>query len=147
MKAKDLSILQELREDARRSLTTIGKETDVPLSTVFKRVENLEKGLIKRYVSLVDFHLMGFGVKISLVFKSKDRDALKKFLLDHPNVNSVYRTSQDFDFFVETVFPNMLGFENFMEAVNDLVSDKKVFHIIEEFRKEDFNFLKDEKSK
>lgn len=144
MKAKDLKILQELRNDSRRSLTEIGTVTNVPLSTVFKKVDKLEKGLIKKYVSLIDFSFIGFSIRISLVLKSKDRESLRKFLLEHPNVNSVYRTSQDFDFFVETVFPDMLGFEGFMEELNSLVSDKKIFHVIEELRKEDFNFLKDE---
>lgn len=147
MKAKDLKILQELRDDSRRSLTEIGTITDVPSSTVFKKVDRLERELIKKYVSLIDFNLIGFGIRISLVLKSKNRESLKEFLIEHPNVNSVYRTSQDFDFFVETIFPNMLEFEGFMDELNSLVSDKKIFHVIEEFRKEDFNFLKDEHAK
>lgn len=147
MKAKDLKILQALRINSRRSLTEIGTVTDVPLSTVFKRINKLEKGLIKKYVSLVDFSLIGFSIRISLVLKSKDRESLKRFLLESPNVNSVYRTSQDFDFFVETVFPDMLGFESFMEELNGMVSDKKVFHVIEDLRKEDFRFLKDEQAR
>jgi DNA-binding Lrp family transcriptional regulator len=147
MKAKDLKILQELRNNSRRSLTEIGTVTNVPLSTVFKKVDKLEKGLIKKYVSLIDFSFIGFSIRVSLVLKSKDRESLRKFLLEHPNVNSVYRTSQDFDFFVETIFPDMLGLEGFMEELNGMVSDKKIFHVIEEIRKEDFNFLKDEQVK
>lgn len=147
MKAKELKILRELRKNSRQNLTEIGFLTNIPLSTVFKKVDRLEKNLIKRYVSLVNFGMLGFSIRISLVLKPKDRESLKSFLLGHPNVNSLYRTSQDFDFFVETVFPSMLEFENFMEELNDLVSDKKVFHIVEDLRMEDFIFGEDEQTK
>lgn len=146
MQVKELNILQELRTNARNSLTEISHTTNIPLSTVFKKVEKLEKDLIQKYVSLVNFNLLGFGVRISLVLKSKERGPLKKFLSEHPNVNSLYRISQGFDFFVETVFPSMLEFENFMEELDSLVFDKKVFHVIEDLRTEDFMFVKDEQS-
>lgn len=144
MKANELRILQELRNDSRRSLTEIGNSVDVPLSSVFKKVNRLEKNVIKKYVSLVNFDLLGFSIRINLVLKSKDREALKEFLLEHPNVNSLYRIGQGFDFLVEAVFPNMLEFENFTEELNNLVSDKRVFHIIEDLRVEDFIVFEDE---
>jgi len=146
MNSKELRILQELRKNARRSLTEISYITDIPLSSVFKKVHKLEKGLIKRYISFVDFASLGFSIRINLVLKSKEREPLRKFLLDHPNVNSLYRISQNFDFLVETIFPNMLEFENFLEEINDFVSEKKVFHIVEDFRREDF-MLEDEQVK
>lgn len=147
MKHKDLKILQELRKNSRQSITNIGSLTGIPLSSTFKKVNRIEKSFIKKYVSIVDFDLLGFGIRISLVLKSKNREELKNFLIEHPNVNSLYRISQDFDFFVETVFPNMLTFENFIEDLNNLVSDKKVFHIIENLRTEDFVFVENEQPK
>lgn len=147
MKQEDFIILDELRKNSRRSLTEIGNLTNVTLSSVFKKVEKMEKKLIKKYVSLLSFENAGFSIRISMALKSKDRESLKKFLLEHPNVNSVYRTSQGYDFFVETVFPNMLSFENFMEQVSSVTSDKKIFHIIEDLRLEDFNLVQDGSSK
>lgn len=138
MKADEWIILQELRKDARRSLTEISHATDIPLSSVFKKVNKLEKNLIKKYVALVDFTLLGFSIRANLVLKSKQRENLRKFLSEHPNVNSLYRISQGFDFLVETIFPSMLGLENFLEEIDNLVSDKKIFHVIEDIRKEDF---------
>ena len=144
MKNKELKILQKLRENARNSLTGIGYTTNIPLSTVFKKVIKLEKDIIKKYVSLINFDLIGFSIKINLVLKSKDREILKKFLLEHPSINSLYRISQDFDFFVETVFPNMLAFENFVEELDSLITNKKVFYIIEDLRREDFKLIEND---
>lgn len=144
MKPQELRILQELRKNSRRSLTDISDKTSIPLSTVFKKVDKFEKDLVRRYVSLIDFNMLGWSIRINLVLKSKDRESLKKFLSEHKNVNSLCRISQGFDFFVETVFPSMLEFENFMEELNDKVSDKKIFHIIEDLRKEDFVLIEDE---
>ena len=147
MKQKDLKILQELRRNSRQSITNIGNLAGVPLSSTFKKVNRIEKSFIRKYVSIVDFDRLGFSVRISLVLKSKNRDELKNFLVGHPNVNSLYRISQDFDFFVETVFPNMLAFENFIEELNNFVSEKKAFHIINDLRTEDFVFVENEQLK
>lgn len=146
MKKGELKILQALRENSRRSLTDISNLTRVPLSSVFKKVHKFEESLVKKYTSLVNFNLLGFAIRVDLILKSKNRDQLKKFLVEHPNVNSLYRVSQGFDFFVETVFPSMLEFEDFVEELNVLVVDKQVFHIIEDLRREDFS-LKNEQVK
>lgn len=144
MKPDEWIILQELRKDARRSLTEISYATDIPLSSVFKKVNKLEKNLIRKYVTLVDFIPLGFSIRVNLVLKSKQRENLRKFLSEHPNVNSLYRISQGFDFLVETIFPSMLGLENFLEEIDNLVSDKKIFHVIEDIRMEDFIPLENE---
>lgn len=146
MKKGELKILQALRENSRRSLTDISNLTRVPLSSVFKKVRKFEEDLIKKYTSLVNFNLLGFAIRVNLILKSKNKDQLKKFLVEHPNVNSLYRVSQGFDFFVETVFPSMLEFEDFVEELNAFVVDKQVFHIIEDLRREDFS-LKNEQVK
>lgn len=146
MKKGELKILQALRENSRRSLTDISNLTRVPLSSVFKKVRKFEEDLIKKYTSLVNFNLLGFAIRVNLILKSKNKDQLKKFLVEHPNVNSLYRISQGFDFFVETVFPSMLEFEDFVEELNAFVVDKQVFHIIEDLRREDFS-LKNEQVK
>lgn len=145
MNAKELIILQKLRKNARYSLTEISYLTYIPLSSVFKKVIKLEKDVIKKYISLINFELIGFSIRINLILKSKDKETLKKFLLEHPNVNSLYRISQNFDFFVETVFPSMLEFENFAEELDSLISNKKAFHIIEDLCREDFMLIEDEK--
>ncbi|MCG2718649.1 MAG: Lrp/AsnC family transcriptional regulator [Nanoarchaeota archaeon] len=124
MKHDDLQVLDELRKNARKSLTNISNNTRIPLSTVFKKVVKLEKNLINKYVSLIDFNKIGSGIRIHLVIKSKDRKDLHDFLIEHPNVNSLYRISQNFDFLVETIFPNMLEFENFMEDIENKTSNK-----------------------
>lgn len=142
MKHEDLKVLDELRKNSRISLTDISGKTNIPLSTVFKKVVKLEKHLINKYISLIDFNKMGSGIRINLVIQSKDRQSLHDFLIEHPNVNSLYRISQNFDFLIETVFPNMLEFENFLEALQDKISNKKIFHIIEDLKIEEFMLAK-----
>jgi len=51
---KDLLILKHLRNNARKTLTSISKETNIPTSTVFDRLRIHEKGIIKKYTSIID---------------------------------------------------------------------------------------------
>jgi len=141
MNENELKILDELRKNARCSMTQISKTTRIPLSTVFKKIIKFEKDIIKKYVSLMNFNKLGFSVRISLVLKAKDRAALKEFLTEHPNVNSLYRISQEYDFFAETIFPTMLDYERFIEKLDCLISNKKTFHMIEDLRQEDFSLV------
>lgn len=144
MEAETIPILKELRKNARKKLTNISQLINVPTSTLFKKVKNLERDTIRRYTSIVDFSLLGFHTRVDFLLKSKYQNLLKEFLLKHPNVNSICILSGDFDFFVEVIFHNMLELESFTKEVNKLVKNKEVFHIIEDIRHEDFLFVENE---
>ena len=81
---KELLILNHLRGDSRKSLAEISRNTGIPISTVFDKLVWLEKKVINRYVSLLDFQKIGYGIKVNMLFKiNKDFTEFKKFLMNH----------------------------------------------------------------
>ena len=53
---KDLQVLEELKENAKRTTSQISKRINIPITTVHNRIKKLEKlGIIKRYTVEVDY--------------------------------------------------------------------------------------------
>ena len=119
----------------------ISRETNIPISTIFDKVNKLGKSTISKYSPLLDFQKLGFGIRINFVLKANDKkkQELKDFLLTNKNVNSMLRLNNDFDFFIETVFRDMKGLEEFSESLEKFkIKKKKEFFIIEDLKKEEF---------
>jgi len=134
-------ILTHLRADSRKSLAMINRETNIPISTIFDKVNKLGESTISKYSPLLDFQKLGFGIRINFVLKANDKKKqdLNDFLLENKNVNSMLRLSNDFDFFIETVFRDMKGLEEFSESLEKFkIKKKKEFFIIEDIKKEEF---------
>ncbi|MBA3064613.1 Lrp/AsnC family transcriptional regulator [Candidatus Woesearchaeota archaeon] len=134
-------ILTHLRADSRKSLAMISRETNIPISTIFDKVNKLGKSTISKYSPLLDFQKLGFGIRINFALKANDKrkQEFKDFLLKNKNVNSMLRLNNGFDFFIETVFRDMKGLEEFSESLEPFkIKKKKEFFIIEDLKKEDF---------
>ena len=138
---KELLILTHLRADSRKSLAMISRETSIPISTIFDKVNKLGKSTITKYSPLLDFQKLGFGLRVNFVLKANDKkkQELKNFLLTNKNVNCILRLNNEFDFFVETVFRDMKGLEEFSESLEKFkIKKKKEFFVIEDLKREDF---------
>jgi len=139
IKDKDVKILKFLRKNARTSLADISRETNIPISTVFDKLNRMENSLINKHTSLLNFPALGYALKVNYLLKCRDRNKVKDFLLEHKNVNTLYRVNNGSDFFVEAIFKDMNEMEEFSEALEELSLYKaEKFHVIEELRKEDF---------
>ena len=138
---KELLILTHLRADSRKSLAMISRETSIPISTIFDKVNKLGKNTISKYSPLLDFQKLGFGIRINFALKANDKkkQEFKDFLLTNKNVNCILRLNNEFDFFVEAVFRDMKGVEEFSESLEKFkIKKKKEFFIIEDLKREDF---------
>jgi len=136
MSETDFGILHHLRSNARHTLTGLSDITGVPVSTVFARVQKLEEKLITRYTSILDFSKMNFFVRVNLAIKAKNRLELMRFLMDHANVNSVFRC-KDQDYYIETIFPNMAKYYRFLDSLDDFgLSEIVEHHVIEDIARE-----------
>ena len=141
MKGRQIRLIDELRKNSRRSLTSISDKTGVPLSTVFKHVGRLHgKGVIVKDVSLLDFSLLGFPVRIGVFIKASDKNEVRQFLEEHPSINTLLRLSGDFDFYAELVFQNMLRYEDFAEQLNEFDTKSISVHFLEDVKQEGFEF-------
>jgi DNA-binding Lrp family transcriptional regulator len=141
MKVRQIRLIDELRKNSRQSLTSISQKTGVPLSTVFKLVGRLYKNsVIVKSTSLLDFSQLGFPVRIGVFIKASDKNQVRQFLEEHPNINSLLRLSGDYDFYAELVFENMLRYEDFAEELNGIETKSMSTHFLEDVKQEEFKF-------
>lgn len=139
---KELLILSCLRQDARQTLTTLSKKTNIPISTIYEKLKLYNKGLIKKNACLIDFGKLGFNTRVQLLLKvnKNDRDSLREYLESHFNVNSIFKVSNGFDFMVDGVFRHIKDLEEFNENLEERFSIKKneYYFVIDELKKEAF---------
>jgi len=137
----ELLILSLLRNNSRMSLAEISRATNIPTTTVFAKIKKLEEKVIKRHVSLVDFHKINYGIKVNFVLKmqNKNDDKFLDFIHNNKNVNSFFKINNGYDYMVEAIFGNMAEMAEFSEAIdNHGMIEKNMYHVIEEVKKEGF---------
>ena len=135
----ELLILKELRKNSRNSLAHISRKINIPISTIFDKLNNLEKSMIYKHVTLLDFASLGYGIRAYYILKAKKKAKLKDFLMNHPNVNTVHRTNNGTDFFIEAIFKDMRQRHEFAEKLHDFGMISMGEHFIsEEVVKENF---------
>lgn len=139
---KEMLILTNIRSNARESLTRISRKTCIPVSTIFEKLKIYESGLIKKYTSLIDFTQLGYNTRATILLKvtKEYKDKLREHLLINKSLNSVYKINNGYDFMLEGIFKEIKDVEVFLEKLeNDFgVTEKYVYYIIDELRKEDF---------
>jgi Lrp/AsnC family transcriptional regulator for asnA, asnC and gidA len=116
----DLRILRSLNQNGRKPYKKIAEELDVSDATIRKRVKRmLEDGVIKKFMTLIDYRLMGkvvkafIGLKISPIYIQTVVEKLE-YLAD---VHVLYRTTGTSDLFLEVIFSNL-------EELNAFLADE-----------------------
>jgi DNA-binding Lrp family transcriptional regulator len=139
---KDLLILTELRTNSRETLTKISRRTNVPISTIFDKIKYYQGDLIKKHTILMDFSKLGFNARANIMIKVERnaREEVRNFLLNHYNVNSVFKISNGFDFLIEGIFKNVKDVEDFLDYLESKFKLEQVqtHYIIEDIKRESF---------
>jgi DNA-binding Lrp family transcriptional regulator len=138
---KDILLMTYFRRNARENLTQISRWTSIPVSTIFDRLREFEKGLIQRHTTLVDFKRLGFDIRVNILFKvSKDsREDFREFLVSNENINSIYRINSGFDYFVEGIFRDMSDLQRFTDLLERFkIEAKQELFILEDIKRESF---------
>jgi Lrp/AsnC family transcriptional regulator for asnA, asnC and gidA len=138
---QDMQIIAHLRQDARKNLTIISKQTLVPISTVFDKLKKYNLSLIKKNTIIIDFKKLGFELRVNILVKTaqEKREELKNFLEKCLSINNVYRINNGYDFMIEAVFRNMIELEEFHDRMESIgIIDKKEFYILEDIKIEGF---------
>ena len=139
LKESDLLLLKHIRENSRQSLAKINKKTNIPISTLFDKLNKLEKEIVSRHVSLIDFSKAGYSLLVNFSLKTSDKEKTKEFLLKSQNVNSLYRVSPNFDFYVECIFKDLKDLDSFKERFSGYCIDEfEENFIVDELRREEF---------
>lgn len=140
LKQDDFLILRYLRQNARENLTCISRKTKIPVSTLFDRLKQLEKGAIHRYASLLDFRKIGFTVRPTLMIRCDptDREELKKYLFYNEHVNTLTRVNNGYDYLAECIFKDMDTHQAFIDHLAPFRASIKEHFVLEELKRETF---------
>ena len=138
---KDLLLMTYFRNNARENLTKISRLTSIPVSTIFDKLREYEKTLIKKHTTLVDFKKLGFDIRMNILFKisKESKDQFKEFIMKNENINSVYKINNGYDYMVEAIFKDMNDLQNFTELMEKFnIELKQELFILEDLKREDF---------
>ena len=142
MKEKEMHILSHLRKDARTSLAAISYSIQMPISTIYDKINRWNKGkIIKRFTTLVDFPRLGFHyhAKLALRVPKEKKKELSTFLQQHSSLNSLHEINNGFDFFLETVHKDVKEYVEFVEELKQYdVFDLQEYQVINELAREKF---------
>jgi len=120
---KDLAILRELRENAKKTTKTISERTAIPRTTVHDRMGKMEmNGTIRRYTIIPDYERIGEAT-CAYVFVSHDQSQgvsqaqAAKQIASIPGVYEVHLISGDWDIIAKVRGPDV-------ESLGRLVIEK-----------------------
>lgn len=142
LKQSDLNIISHLRSGKRKKITEISRELNIPVTTLYDRLDALKMQADLHHTALVDFKRLGYKCNVHMGFKvgGNDRDALESYLARHPALNSLYRVNHDFDFLAHLVFKDIEEMKLFLGMVSSefTLLDVKIFDVVDELKRETF---------
>ncbi len=138
---KELIVLSHLRQNSRKNLTKISKQTGIPVSTLFDKLRKYQQGVITKQTVLLDFQKLGFDVKVKTLLKiAKDqKQELTNHLINSPSVNSISSVTGGFDLLIEAIFRNLKELEIFSDQLEQFnIKKKEEFFVVEDIKRESF---------
>ncbi len=140
---KDRKIITHLRNDARKKVTEIALDIDIPATTIYDKIKSHKrKGIIKKHTTLLDYSKLGYNTNVMLAFKveKEKRQELSDYLHRHPNVNTLFRTDFGYDYLAEVVFEDFSQLREFLDDTESgfNAKDTQIFNLIKELKKEEF---------
>ena len=133
MKPKDYDIIRCLRQDARQTLASISKKTDVPVSTVYDRIRKHRRGPIKKFTSIVNFANLGYHIRIQLMVKVRPKESFRAVLEDEC-INNAFRLNGPYTYVLDCVFKEMNKVQEFVDHVKDISDDVQVSYVVQEIK-------------
>mgnify|MGYP003973325877 CR=1 FL=1 len=142
MNSKKIQLILELRNNAREKLTSISKRTNIPISTLFDLLKELNEDVIKKSTIILDYSKLGFHTKALVFLKvnRENKEKLKHHLNINPCINSLHKVNHGWNFIIETVHRNIKELDDFLEKLEDNynIEDKQIHYLIDEVKREGF---------
>jgi len=138
---RDMLLMTFFRRNARENLTQISRLTRIPVSTIFDKLHDFERGLIQKHTTLVDFKKLGFDIRINILFKiaKESREGFKEFLMSNEHVNSLFRINNGYDYMIEAIFRDMSDLQKFTELLDKFsIEAKQELFVLEDLKRESF---------
>lgn len=141
MKTKELTVMHQLRTNARETLTRMSRKTGIPVSTIYEWLKGFEEDIITKHTCLLNFRELGYDLRVTMLIKTpgNKKDDIESFLKSHHRVNTVYRINNGFDYLAEVLFESMAELQVFLDAIDKRgISARQEYYILDEICKEQF---------
>lgn len=140
----DRKIISVLQNNSRLSFRKIAEKTGVSVATALNRVNRLNKeGVIKKYSAIIDYERLGYEmeaiVEVKIANKNSNPLEIEPFVLNHPNVHSVFTVSGVLDHVILVKFQNRRQLNDFLKKLNSLpsIESSQTRFIMKNFREDD----------
>ncbi|MBI4144112.1 Lrp/AsnC family transcriptional regulator [Candidatus Woesearchaeota archaeon] len=119
LRDEDISVINELRRNARTSLKRMAVRMKLPVSTVCDRMSKYVKGRVIRNTCLLDFKRAGYNARhvVAIATARDNKGIVQDFLENHANVNNLLLAASNYDFLAETVFHKESDFHAFISVL------------------------------
>lgn len=123
---KNRHILEILQKDAKLSVKEIASRIQLSFTPTYERIKNMEeKGIIEKYVALVDKQKVGLKVTAfcNVTLKEQSKTALLKFeesIKDIPEIVEIISVSGGYDYMLK-ILSNSI--ENYNRFVIDTIAN------------------------
>ncbi|QQE75070.1 Lrp/AsnC family transcriptional regulator [Brevibacillus composti] len=115
MDSVDKEILLILQEQARISMTELGKMVGLSQPAVTERVRRLEeRGVIREYRAVVSPEKANKQVSAYLLFHTKRCEKFIEFCREYPDVIELHRISGQYNYLLKVVTDSMQTLESFI---------------------------------
>lgn len=119
--ATDRKILAALQLDSRLTMQALGERVNLSASPCHRRVKHLEeKGVITRYIALVDQKALGLSVSVFVSIKlerqrEEDLDRFAKAISGWEEVLECYLMTGTRDYLLRVVAADLAAYEEFLK--------------------------------
>ncbi|UHA72640.1 Lrp/AsnC family transcriptional regulator [Paenibacillus sp. 481] len=118
MDALDKKILMILQDQARISMTELGKAVALSQPAVTERVRRMEdKGIIDHYRTVVSPEQVNKRIQAYLLFHTKSCEDFVQHCQHTPDVMELHRISGQYNFLVKVVSESLQTLEGMMNAM------------------------------
>lgn len=143
---KDIAILSQLRENAKKSIRGIAEEVGLHPNTVLQRITRLEKlKIIKGYRVELDFDKLGYSYCAIVMMKAADdylnicRDAIIE-KLNIPEIQAFYRVTGDNDWCAIIRAKTQKDFARILEEILSKGTVRTTSYVVLDIEKRPFAF-------
>ncbi|MBN1923974.1 MAG: Lrp/AsnC family transcriptional regulator [Nanoarchaeota archaeon] len=128
---KDKTLVNSLIRDGRISLDKLSKELKLPVSTVHKRLKNLEKkGLVKGYSPVIDYKMLGYNIILFILIdlvESLERAETIKALKKIQNIIEIDSLQgSDFDIIIKARCRDLSEVDKLLKEVMNIKGIEEV---------------------
>ncbi len=136
LKETEQLLINTFRINSRKSLNSISRENNIPISTLFdtyNRIRN--KKLFIRHYPILNFESLGYKIRVFATFHADNIDYLVRVFSSRKVVNNILRT--DVGIFTECVFLNVDEYSLFKEDIsNSFITCMEEVLVVSELKKE-----------